>query len=362
MRPDLSHLALRATFNLTLATLMLCPRGNAQTVLIGEDFSNGGGNNLPNGWSNITAIPTSWFVGYTGTNSCMPQWNSSALLCDDELWGAGACGLTNGAKAWTIAAHPMVGTDVSISFDYFLDIDSPGGDLASVHFLTLQLGSPSPILVASSAVNLPQTGGWQSFQALVPASVIQPFVTAPWGGFQIEFRLQRASQVSKLGWAIDNLLVTASAPLTYSAGCSGNSMPCPCANFAAHGCQNSQGTSGQLLPEGASSAIVDNLSLVATELIPGNLALLVRGNPAALPWAFGAGVSCLDWPSIAPLGVRIPNAQGVATWGGPGYLAANQWSPGTALTFQVFYRDPQNSTCSAGGNNGTNTIDLTVTF
>jgi len=362
MSHDLRRFALQTSFSLALATLMLCPSGTAQTVLIDEDFDATGGSGVPTGWLSVSSIPTAWFTGYTGTNSCMPQWNSSALLCSDEYWGLGTCGLTNGARATTLQVDPVVGSDVSISFDYFLDIDSAGGDLATVHLLLLQVGSPSGILVASSAVNLAQTGGWQSFQTVVPASAIQPFTAAPWGSFQLDFRTKRVSQVSKLGWAIDNLMVTASSQLTYSSSCSGNSIPCPCANIQVDGCQNSQGTSGTLLPEGASSATVDDLSLVATGLVPGKLALLVHGQAATLPSVFGAGVSCLDWPSITPLGARVADAQGTATWGGPGYPSANQWSASTALTLQVLYRDPLNSVCNGGGNNATNTIDLTVTF
>jgi hypothetical protein len=46
------------------------------------------------------------------------------------------------------------------------------------------------------------------------------------------------------------------------------------------------------------------------------------------------------------LGVRVPDAQGSASWG-PGLTAAGGWASGDTRYFQCWYRDPSGSPCGA---------------
>ena len=361
MRPLSLSRCPRTAIAATLVAFALPHLVHAQVVLLHEDFSQPGYNYIPLGWDKPhIAIPTDWFMGFPSTNGCFPGWDGRALLCDDELWSAGACGVSRDGGVWTPVLTPPAGVDVRITFDSFLDIDSAGGDRAQVAFYRAMFGSPAAAVVATDATLLLQAGVWQSVQVDVPASAFQQFLVPPWDGFSVNFDLRRNSSQPRAGWAIDNVHVEYGALLNANVSCAqhfpaagGYTLPCPCQNLGAEGtgCSNHLGGPGAVLEaSGFDSALLDDVKLSASGLPPQKSALLARGAPSGVPFVAGSGVSCLA-TLLTPLGVRTADAQGLALWGGPGFVSANGWAPGTLVHLQVLYRDPQpgGTNCNPNG-------------
>ncbi|MFT7669248.1 MAG: hypothetical protein ACI8X5_001948 [Planctomycetota bacterium] len=360
MKPSCRDTFARTVRSLAFVASVCAPVASAQVTLISEDFSFPSGQTFPDNWGTIATLPTNWFVGWPDLNGCFPAWMEKAFICDDELWGNGICGASGSGYSWTEPISPPAGSDVIVSFDYYLSIDDAGGDWAKVVIFSGLVDSPSVIDVASSTSNLLQTGMWESISVRVPAASLLSFLTPPFNSFSLGFRKFGASEILTPGWVIDNLLVTTAVSLDYTEGCNGMSIPCPCGNNSTNGCWNSMGLSGRLLPEGSNSAGADDLTLDATGLVPGKLALLLRGSQASTPWSHGAGATCLDWNTISSLGARVSSGQGSAQWGGAGFFSANNIATGSTLNLQVLYRDPLGASCGGSGNNATSTISMTV--
>lgn len=106
-----------------------------------------------------------------------------------------------------------------------------------------------------------------------------------------------------------------------------------------------------LVSTGSSSVSADDLGIDASNLLPGQPALLFAGDNAlnggdGLP--FGDGLRCVGG-NVERLGVRQPDAQGAASWG-PGIASQGGLCAGQTKRFQVWYRDPVGSPCGAGFN------------
>lgn len=133
-----------------------------------------------------------------------------------------------------------------------------------------------------------------------------------------------------------------------------SSMAPPCGNYGqgGAGCRNSTILyGGLLLSDGSSSASADDLSFQAVHLIPSQPALLFAGTTAINGGDgihFGDGLRCAGG-TVVRLGVQVPNAAGVATWG-MGLGASGGWSSGDTRMFQAWYRDPNGGFCGSGFN------------
>lgn len=142
----------------------------------------------------------------------------------------------------------------------------------------------------------------------------------------------------------------------------GSGTDCPCGNNAgpSEGCANSTGSGGQLFPAGSNSVSANDLVFNASQLLPGQPALLfnglnqINGGNGNI---FGDGLRCAGG-GLTRMGVRVPNGSGQATWG-PGLAASGAYSAGDTRSFQGWYRDPAGSPCGAGFNL---TNGVTVTF
>jgi len=127
---------------------------------------------------------------------------------------------------------------------------------------------------------------------------------------------------------------------------------CPCGNLGASdaGCANSSGSGSVLAASGTASVSLDDLVLDVSGLLPGQPALLFVGlnavnNGNGVP--FGDGLRCAGG-SVVRLGVRIPDANGDASWG-PGLQPQGGWQSGDTRRLQCWYRDP-GGPCGAGFN------------
>lgn len=121
---------------------------------------------------------------------------------------------------------------------------------------------------------------------------------------------------------------------------------CPCGNFGGtdEGCANSSGSGATLTSGGTNSAMLDDLTLQATGMLPGQSALLFSGTlNLGNGILFGDGLRCTGGP-ILRLGVKVPDSSGDASWG-PGLASASGWSAGDTRSFQAWYRDNSGSPC-----------------
>jgi hypothetical protein len=130
----------------------------------------------------------------------------------------------------------------------------------------------------------------------------------------------------------------------------GSGTACPCGNESAsgagQGCANSTGMGAMLSAVGSNSAGSDDLVFDCATMQPGQPALLFAGLNAVsggMGAAFGDGLRCAGG-SVVRLGVKIPNAQGDASWG-PGLGATGGWGAGDTRRFQSWYRNPTGSPC-----------------
>ena len=131
---------------------------------------------------------------------------------------------------------------------------------------------------------------------------------------------------------------------------SGASCPCGNAGAADEGCANSTGAGALLAGAGTASASADDLLLLASGLLPSRPALLFAGGSSTggTGILLGDGLRCAGAP-IERIGVRLPDAQGEATWG-PGLTQQQGWSAGQTWRFQVWYRDASPSPCGSDFN------------
>lgn len=143
--------------------------------------------------------------------------------------------------------------------------------------------------------------------------------------------------------------------LPYTSFCAGDGsgFPCACGNLGAvgAGCANSTGAGGTLRGGQSPSVSADDLTLSATELVPGQPALLFAGQNqvnTGLGVPFGDGLRCVG-QGVQRLGVQPADASGSATWG-PGLVAAGGWTAGDVRYFQGWYRDPSGGPCGTGFN------------
>jgi hypothetical protein len=123
----------------------------------------------------------------------------------------------------------------------------------------------------------------------------------------------------------------------------GSGAACPCGNEggAGRGCANSSGAGALAVSAGSASALADDLEVHASDLVPGQAALLFAGESApnegqGLP--FGDGLRCAG-TNVRRLGLRAPDAGGAASWG-PELGALGGWNAGDTRYLQVWYRDP----------------------
>lgn len=132
----------------------------------------------------------------------------------------------------------------------------------------------------------------------------------------------------------------------------GQGTPCPCGNNSppseSAGCLNSTGRSATAFGFGSNSVAADDFQISARRLLPFQPALLFVGDDAlnggdGIP--FGDGLRCAG-NHVVRLGVKVPNAQGIATWG-PGLRLVGGWGSGDVRRFQVWYRDPTGSPCES---------------
>jgi hypothetical protein len=155
-----------------------------------------------------------------------------------------------------------------------------------------------------------------------------------------------------------SVLVLAEMPGTLQAGpfCYGDGsgpVPCPCANSGAagQGCANSQNPAGALLTASGTS-VPDTLTLTSSGEIATALSILLQGNQdLANPLLFGDGLRCVGGTLK-----RLYSASasgGVVAFPPPGGLSISAQSaalgdpilPGSARSYQTYYRDPNLGFC-----------------
>ena len=133
-------------------------------------------------------------------------------------------------------------------------------------------------------------------------------------------------------------------------GCAGTPATCPCGNggASAAGCINQTGVGSLLQAYGSASVAQDDLVFLARDLPPAQVALLFHG-PALMASSapFGDGQRCVAAP-VVRYNLALAAPTGVATWG-PALGASGSWTPGIALHFQAWYRDPAGP-CGGGVN------------
>ena len=94
---------------------------------------------------------------------------------------------------------------------------------------------------------------------------------------------------------------------------------------------------------------LDDLSLHATQLPPGQFSILFSGTtPIAPGLAFGDGLLCVGG-SLHRFEIHRVTADGGVSWG-PDLDATGGWSPGDTRYFQCWHRDGAGAPCSSGYN------------
>lgn len=148
--------------------------------------------------------------------------------------------------------------------------------------------------------------------------------------------------------------VIAGSPGTPFCPGDGGGLMCPCGNdsiVAGAGCANSTGVGATLCGSGSSSLLADDLAFQATNLVPGQSALLFQGDVAlggGLGVYFGDGLRCAGG-GVRRLVWSPVDAAGSATFG-PGLATAGGWVSGNTKRFQVWYGDVLASPCGMSFN------------
>ena len=367
------HARLLAIFLVTLTPLTPVL---AQEVFIDEDFESQTTPGIPRGWSKVAAPPFDWYTGFPSTNGCMPAPPATSaasgvhLLANNELWNPGVCGIRLGGRALSETVPILPGENYRVSFDYYLDIDVQAGDTARVSFANWQVGAPNPVPIASNTNGL-QLATWAHLEVDIPASALTQYV-GTYDFVALDFRLKAAMPSTHAGLALDNIHVSTAPHLSFTQGCDqsgqhdldGDGTPdlwCPCFNFgqAGAGCANSTALGAAITPAGSDRISDDDLTIGIESAPPGRPAILVLGNVTSQPFVSGAGILCLSSPLVR-LGVRSIDGNGIASWGGNGFLTGNGWSAGTTLSFMVQYRDAGPGTCSGTLFNWSNSTTIVL--
>jgi hypothetical protein len=233
---------------------------------------------------------------------------------------------------------------------------------------SLQCGKGSPDLLRWDgfhwiSVTLPSTFG------IVPSMVALDGNVGPSPGLYL------ASQVPAFlpGEAFSAIAryVGCSEPgVPFCAG-DGTSGSCPCGNngTAGHGCQNSAGTGGALLAASGNPGLSDDtFQMTASSERATALTVFWESDSYRTPSAFGDGLGCIAGSpkriyihfavagvAIAPQGSDSSVSQMSTKRGVP-------ISPGTARTYQVYYRDPAPSFCQPPVGSTFNTTNALRTY
>lgn len=135
---------------------------------------------------------------------------------------------------------------------------------------------------------------------------------------------------------------------------------CPCGNDDPNaGCANSSGSGGLLTAAGSTSIMANDLTMTATNLIPGQTAALFSADNALNGGngrVFGDGLRCAG-VNLERLNIGAADGMGTFTTG-PGVIGLES-NPvvGQTRRMQVWYRDPMGGPCNSG-HNLTNGVSL----
>jgi len=163
-------------------------------------------------------------------------------------------------------------------------------------------------------------------------------------------------------WNLDGIPDDCGPAIVYCSG-DGSGTACPCGNTGSpgSGCANTASADGAAaIATGSSSISADDLLINGAGFIPGAPALLFSGLTQINGGngnQFGDGLRCVGG-HVTRMNVRVPDANGMATWG-PGLAANFGWSSGETRTFQIWYRDT-NGLCGSGFGL-TNGLQITLT-
>lgn len=151
------------------------------------------------------------------------------------------------------------------------------------------------------------------------------------------------------------ILGDASGVLNEALFCAGDgtATACPCGNNGqvVGGCSNSTGAGASIDATGTASVAADDLSLGATGLAPGALALVITGDARAGGGAgvlLGDGLLCVGG-TIQRLRAAVADGAGSVTVG-QGLVAQAGIAAGETRHFQWWYRDVTASPCGASYN------------
>ena len=136
----------------------------------------------------------------------------------------------------------------------------------------------------------------------------------------------------------------------------GSGASCPCGNSGGpgRGCQNSALTGGALLSAaGVASLSADTVQLTSSGELPTALSVVLQGTLAIAPVHFGDGLRCVGGP-LKRLYVKAASG-GTVVVPGPGDPTVSARSAqlgdpialGSTRAIQVYYRDAQDSFCTA---------------
>ena len=167
------------------------------------------------------------------------------------------------------------------------------------------------------------------------------------------------------GWVVvlpEPVPSTAGTPFCFGDG-SGLACPCGNAGLPGHGCANStDATGGVLTSLGVASVTGDTLQLIGTHMRPTNCTYF-QGTTQA-PAALFDGIRCVGG-SLIRLGVESNDLAGTSCYPKPGSadlpVSVKGMIPGAGGTYhyQVWYRDPEPTFCTADTSNYTSGYSLT---
>jgi len=145
-----------------------------------------------------------------------------------------------------------------------------------------------------------------------------------------------------------------------TSGClCGSGAPAPCGNFYSFaGCMNSTGVGAACTATGTSSVINDDMTLLASPIVPGQFGVFFMGSATIGPFPFGDGLRCAGG-TVRRFSVTAADASGTLSFG-PGVVGTfpTLLVPFSTWHFQGWYRDP-GGPCGSSFNL---TDRLTVTF